>query len=61
MGAGALRSCRRFPRARLPRSRLASVFVALWLALLVSLIGYAALRGASVLSYLDEARLIAEF
>ena len=60
MGAGALRSCRKFARAR-PRLRLASIFVALWLALLLSLIGYAALRGASVLSDLDEARLIAEF
>jgi hypothetical protein len=50
----------RFARAR-PRVKLARVFIALWLALLVSLLGYAALRGASVLSDLDEARLIAAF
>ncbi|HVP86863.1 MAG TPA: hypothetical protein VMU79_02180 [Casimicrobiaceae bacterium] len=60
MGAGAIRSCTRFARAR-PRVRLARVFVTLWLALLVSLLAYAAVRGASVLSDLDEARLIAEF
>jgi hypothetical protein len=60
MGTGAIRSCAKSARVR-SRIRLASVFVALWLALLVSLLAYAAARGASVLSDLDEARLIAEF
>jgi hypothetical protein len=60
MGAGAVRSFTKFARGR-PRIKLAGIFVALWLALLVSLLGYAAVRGASALADLDEARLIAEF
>ena len=60
MGAGAVRCFTRFARGR-ARIKLAGVFAALWLALLVSILGYAAVRGASVLSDLDEARLVAEF
>jgi hypothetical protein len=60
MGAGAVRSLMRLSRAH-PRVRLAPVFAALWVALLFSLLAYAAVRGESVLSDLDEARLIAEF
>jgi len=60
MGAGAIRSFTKFARGR-SRIKLAGIFVALWIALLISLLGYAAVRGASVLSDLEEARLIADF
>ena len=58
MGAGAVRSLTRIARAR-PRVRPARVFVALWLGLLLFLVGYAAVNGASALADLDEAKLIA--
>jgi len=58
MGAGAVRSFARIARAR-PHVRPAKVLVALWLGLLVFLLGYAALNGASALFELDQARLIA--
>ena len=58
MGAGAVRSLARIARAR-PRVTLVRVFVALWLGLLLFLIGYVAVNGASALFDLDQARLIA--
>lgn len=58
MGAGAVRSFARIARAR-PRVAPAKVFVALWLGLLLSLIGYVAINGASALFDLDQTRLIA--
>ena len=58
MGAGAVRSFARIARAR-PRVRPARVFVALWLVLLVSLLGYVTVNGASALFDLDQMRLIA--
>jgi len=58
MGAGAVRSFARIARAR-PYVRPAKVFVALWLALLLFLLGYVAVNGASALFELDQTRLIA--
>jgi ABC-type spermidine/putrescine transport system permease subunit II len=58
MGTGAVRSFARIARAR-HRGTLVRVFVALWLGLLLFLIGYVAINGAAALSDLDDVRLIA--
>jgi hypothetical protein len=58
MGTGAVRGLARIARAS-AHVGLARVFVAFWLALLLFLLGYAALNGASALFELDQARLIA--
>jgi hypothetical protein len=44
-----------------PRHEISPLMVALWVALLLLIVGYAALRGESALSDLDEVRLIADF
>jgi hypothetical protein len=59
MGVCAVRSFAKIARAR-RRLRPGSIFAVLWLALLLAIVGYAAVRGESALLDLDEIGLIAD-
>jgi len=48
-------------RSRRQRREISALMVAAWVALLLLIVGYAAVRGESALSDLDEIRLIADF